>query len=73
MSAFKQLVVRYANGRQICNCGDAYLTNCGKGYILGDHGSRYVEDLPVCRYGCSANQITAKEFIAEQVLKELKP
>ena len=65
---FKELVIRYADGRPICNCGQAYYTPCGEGYLNGERRT----DMLICRYGCSAAQIDAKNEIAERVLKELQ-
>lgn len=67
---WQDLVKRYANGRPICNCGDAYYTPCGRGI---DGTGRERTDMLACQYGCSANQIFAKEEIAARVLAELPP
>lgn len=64
---WKKLVKRYADGRPICNCGHAYYTPCGVGIVDGVHKT----DMPDCQYGCSANQIFAKEEIASRVMAEL--
>ena len=69
---FKKLIIKYAEGRSICNCGEAYLANCGEASILDENGDwKKVKDYPVCQYGCSANQIIAKEYIAKRVLADL--
>lgn len=55
--AWQELVRRYADGRKPCNCGCAYYTE--------RDGSLF------CEYGCSANQLSAREEIARRVLAEL--
>jgi len=65
---WQELVKRYADGRPICNCGEAYYTPCGHG-IDGDGRKR--TDILTCQFGCSANRIFAKEEIARRVLAEL--
>jgi len=67
---WQALVNRYANGRTVCNCGEAYYTPCGHGI---DSNGIHRTDMLACKYGCSANQIFAKEEIAELVLIELTP
>jgi len=67
--SFKKLIKHYANGSEICNCGEAYYTNCGKGSV----GGQDRDDLPTCKHGCSSNIITAKNYIAEMVLSEFDP
>lgn len=71
MSAWQQLIQQYADGRPICNCGEAYYTPCGKGLV--NEGGKTVRktDMLACAYGCSANQIFAKEDIARRVLQDL--
>lgn len=68
MSAFGDLIKRYANGRRVCNCGEAYYTNCGTGIV----GNERRADLPACQWGCSANRVVARNEIAERVLQELQ-
>jgi len=71
--AFKELVKKYADGKPICNCGEAYLTACGVGSIWNEEKQRREDrtDLLTCKAGCSAAQIDAKEYIAERVLQDL--
>lgn len=47
---YERLVRYYANGRKVCNCGQAYRALDGG-----------------CRYGCSANQISAYNEIAGHI------
>jgi hypothetical protein len=68
MNNFERLIVRYAGDKKICNCKQAYLTNCGHAIA----GGKEVFDSPTCQYGCSSNQITAKNYIADMVVSELK-
>lgn len=70
---FEKLIIKYAGRKKICNCGEAYLTNCGIAWIPDGKGDwKKVTNHPVCNYGCSANQIIAKEYIAMRVRKDLK-
>ena len=64
---WKTLVKRYADGRQICNCGCAYNSPVG----IGISGGVRRTDLMTCEYGCSAAQIFAREYVAKKVLNEL--
>jgi hypothetical protein len=64
---FNKLIVRYADGRKICNCGEAYQEPCMRG--IKDGVERC--DLMGCKHGCSANQIEAKEYIAKRVISDL--
>jgi hypothetical protein len=70
-TAFETLIERYADGRSICNCGEAYYSNTGDGYKKVNGRLEHRTDLPICDGGCSANQIDAKEYVAERALKEL--
>ena len=36
MNNFQKLLVRYAGDKEICNCGNAYLTNCGEALVPDD-------------------------------------
>lgn len=65
---WQKLIKRYADGRQICNCGDAYYTPCGVGI---DCDGNHRTDLPACQYGCSANQLFTRDDIARRVLADL--
>lgn len=67
-TAFEKLIERYSDGRPICNCGSAYYSPCGEGIKDGERRS----DLLICEYGCSANTVFAKEYIAKRVLEELE-
>lgn len=66
-------VARYAGDRQVCNCGRAYYTNCGRGFRAGasDGASRYVTDLPVCAGGCMSAQLEAQDHVIKCALREL--
>lgn len=69
-AAYKELVHRFADGRPLCNCQEAYYTPCGKGWC----GQRRIEvtDLLICKDGCDINKLNAKYEIADRVLKILK-
>jgi hypothetical protein len=68
LTGFEKLVEIYANGKPICNCGQAYYSPCGEGYVNGQHR----KDLLCCKDGCSANLIDAKELIADQMQNDIK-
>jgi len=57
MKNFKKLIKRYANGKEICNCGEAYYSKDEDGHSI-------------CKDGCSANIINAKEYIATKIIEE---
>ena len=65
---WEKLIERYADGKPICNCRQAYYTPCGHG--IDANGNRRT-DMPCCQYGCQANQYSVKDYIAQRVLKEL--
>jgi len=67
MTDFERLIQRYADGKPICNCGQAYYTPCGVG--IDGKGSRRT-DMLTCAYGCSANQNDAKNYVAARVVAE---
>ena len=70
---FQKLIERYADGKPICNCRDAYYKPIGRGCIRrGDGNYEWREDLPACEYGCEYNRERAKEYVAERVVEELK-
>lgn len=62
-NAWERLVERFADGRGICNCRQAYTTPCGVAFRDGER----IENWPVCRYGCQAAQLDAKHDIATRV------
>jgi hypothetical protein len=66
---WQKLVKKFADGREVCNCGDAYYTNCGRGSVLKDGVWESRNDLPVCRYGCSVNQLNARDEIAGRLVE----
>jgi hypothetical protein len=63
--AWETLVVRYAAGREICNCRQAYYTPAKDEEERRRYGERS------CASGCQANQYAAREEIARRVLEEL--
>lgn len=67
--AWEILVAKYADGRPLCNCKEAYYTPCGKG-IDGSGMER--TDMLACQYGCSANKIFTRDEIAEKILKDFE-
>lgn len=64
MEAYKQLIEYFAKGREVCNCGEAYLSNTGEAIINGER----VYDYPICQHGCSSNQISAKREIGRKCI-----
>ena len=68
MDEWAELVRRYADGRPICNCGQAYYTPIGHGT---DKFGKKRTDMLACKYGCQANQYDLKDKIARRVLDEL--
>lgn len=68
MTHWEELIVAYADGQTICNCGQAYAAPCATGI---DAQGRWRNDLMACRSGCSANQLDAKEYIAKRVMSDL--
>lgn len=72
--AWEALILRYAGKKTVCNCGQAYYANCGRGCTFDSGSGRYVErnDLPACLGGCSSNELQAREYVAEMVIKEFK-
>lgn len=69
--AWCELVKRYADGRSICNCRQAYYTACGHGIIQIDGQWEKRTDMLVCKYGCEANLSIAKEEIGRRALAEI--
>lgn len=69
-TAWEKLIKVYADGRPVCNCGQAYYEACGEGI---DRDGQYRTDMLSCKHGCSANQIHAKEYIAARVLADTNP
>lgn len=71
MTAWKTLIKRYADGKIVCNCGEAYYSLCGRGGVWQDGDWVQRNDLLACEHGCSSNQLSAKEYVAKCVLSEL--
>lgn len=53
--AWNILVLRYADGRKPCNCGEAY----------------YGRESGRCDHGCQANQFAGRRIVARGILREL--
>lgn len=66
-AAWRTLVEKYADGRQICNCGEAYYAEDGEAWM----GDKKITNAKHCKWGCSANQIFARDEIAAKVLESL--
>lgn len=67
MTYFKKLIVKFADGKPICNCGEGYYKCDGKYYQNG----QYHYDGKYCDNGCSLNQARAKEYVAQKCLQSL--
>ena len=65
---WQALVERYADGRPLCNCRDAYYSTGGK-YSLG--GVEHNDGL-YCKGGCNAAWYEARQHVARSVIAELK-
>jgi hypothetical protein len=70
---WRDLLVRYADGRQLCNCSRAYYTVCPGGERRTCAGCWTPGDQPhtYCEGGCSSNQISARDYIAARIVAEL--
>ena len=73
-TAWEALVERYADGRPLCNCRQAYYSPCGVGSAFNPATGKYENrtDLLVCKHGCQSNQIAAKNEIAEKIVEEME-
>jgi hypothetical protein len=60
-SFWRTLILRYANGRKVCSCEDAYY----KESKFQGHDYTY------CEHGCTTNKLLTKNEIAKKVLEEL--
>ncbi len=58
-SVQQRLVKQYANGRKICNCGEAWTLPIGR--ALGPDG--WIENYDICPGGCFTNKSSAAEYI----------
>lgn len=66
---WRELIRRFANGRDICNCGNAYYANDGEYWLAGDPaGSPPHQDGKHCKFGCQANILRARDELAEKLL-----
>lgn len=61
------LLLRYADGRELCNCRRAYYSNTGRGWYNGECR----DDMKHCAHGCSSNQIRAEDEVARRAAEEL--
>lgn len=67
MTNWEKLIVRYADGRPLCNCRQAYYTTGGK-YWLG--GQEHNDGL-YCGGGCGAARLDAQDIVAAGVVRDL--
>ncbi len=65
-NCFMLLLTKYANGRKLCNCRQAYETPVLCETVGGD-----AVISSNCHAGCSANQIDAKYEVAEKAAREI--
>lgn len=70
---WEKLIERDADGRPICNCGQAYYAEDGEYMVAGgpNHGKIF-HNGKHCKWGCSANQYAVKDEIAARVIAELE-
>jgi hypothetical protein len=68
MNDWQKLIEIYADGKRICNCRRAYSTLRVNGAWLGEKRV----DHWACEGGCGSAQMIAQDYVAEQVVKELK-
>lgn len=65
-TSWEKLVAIHADGKEICNCGNAYYSHCaGKDSRCCGHDGRAHT---YCAAGCSSNQIRAREEIADKLI-----
>lgn len=64
------LLTRYADGRTICNCGNAYYSDGGEYLRTGPNGTTRHYDGKYCKGGCASAQISAIEHVAQMVAIE---
>jgi hypothetical protein len=70
---WQELVVRHCPAdKRPCNCGDAWETwlppETSGAWEVGMSGAGRPVGAWVCQYGCSPNQISTREEIAEKIL-----
>lgn len=73
-SSWELLVVRYADGRAVCNCGEAWYMRVGETSfeVVDGHYRKVANTNPrTCQYGCQANQRACKVEIGQRVVAEL--
>lgn len=71
MTDWEKLIERYAEGKTVCNCRQAYYKPCGEGLIVVSGQMVRKTDMLVCEHGCGATQINAREYVAKRVLADL--
>lgn len=68
-SAWKELIKKYADGRPICNCGDAYYSTGGQYWVVSKNGMTEHNDGLYCKWGCQCAQSEAKEYVALKIVE----
>ncbi len=70
--AFRTLIRRFADLRTVCNCGEAYETECPGSEHPEERTCSGCSNTPdghgFCSGGCSSNQIRAKHEVAGRIL-----
>lgn len=70
--SWRLLVERYANGRPICNCRNAYYSTEEVTERRTTGGPFITSTRHFCDGGCQANQYLVRDRIAEKVLEEIQ-
>lgn len=60
---YRKMVKHFADGRKICNCGEAWYTAAPTPRDAELYGDYY------CAHGCSSNQIAAKYELVHRLAK----
>jgi hypothetical protein len=71
---WRQLVERYKDDRNVCNCGEAWYARPTDELHVWDGKYWDFHAKPshdrVCTYGCQSNQLSCKQEIARRVVEE---
>lgn len=68
---WKALIEHFADGKEICNCRNAYYATDGDYQIDKGSGWETHHDGRYCPNGCNANQYDAKEYIAKIIIEDI--
>lgn len=65
---WKALVEHFAEGKELCNCREAYYATDGEYWLSGDKTNTTYHNGRYCPSGCSANQYKARDEIAKKMI-----